>query len=207
MAAFPRTILPRTCSWPERPAPLVSTTIGSKVETRQTGAVGVRWTEHFAPMNANLQATRIFLSEINRLWSSGTNFTITPYEFSTLSGAQGATGTLATGSTGLVNGASQTGASLITDGWSAGTILQGDYITAAGVGYSLWLTADKTVSAGAITFALSPSIASGDEPADNAVVTVNGPLTAKIISKPNLPTSLTAIDWYQGLSITFVEDI
>lgn len=104
----------------------------------------------------------------------------------------------ARGGTPLVNGASQTGASLITDGWSASItniIRVGDVFTIAGV-YAVnpvnkqstgqlrqfVCTANNSSSAGgAVTIAISPSITTSTAyqnvdagPADNAALTLVG---------------------------------
>jgi hypothetical protein len=107
----------------------------------------------------------------------------------------------ARGGTPLVNGASQTGASLVTDGWSnsiTGVLKAGDIITlpsvfavnpitkqSTGRLQQFVITADANSSgAGAATFAISPSITvSGTtqtvtaSPADDAAITVLGTLS------------------------------
>ena len=107
--------------------------------------------------------------------------------------ARHTTGTF-TASTPLVNGASQTGSSLITDGWASGatSLKKGDIFTIAGVNsvnpvsyvdtgrlQQFVVTADISDTTGAITMAISPSIiTSGNlqtvtaSPADNAAITV-----------------------------------
>lgn len=104
----------------------------------------------------------------------------------------------ALGGTPLVNGASQTGASLITDGWTAaasGRLKQGDTFTIAdvyavnpqtrvstGVLRQFVVTADVSSDAsGNLTVAISPSITTSgayqtvdSAPADNAAITVLG---------------------------------
>lgn len=96
-------------------------------------------------------------------------------------------------STPVVNGAGQTGSSLVTSGWGAGTanLKRGDIITIAGVNsvnplsYSstgrlqqFVLTADVSDTAGAITASISPSIITSGQlqtvdasPAANATIT------------------------------------
>lgn len=103
------------------------------------------------------------------------------------------TGTF-TSSTPLVNGASQTGSSLVTDGWGTGSLKAGDIFTVAGVNavnpvsyadtgqlQQFVVTADVTFAAGAATISISPSIITSGQlqtvtaaPADDAVITVNG---------------------------------
>jgi hypothetical protein len=109
------------------------------------------------------------------------------------------TGTF-TASTPLVNGASQSGTSLITDGWASGatTLKKGDIFTIGGV-FSVnplsyqstgrlqqfVLTADAADTTGAITLSISPSIIASGQlqsvsnlPADDSVITVLGATSA-----------------------------
>lgn len=106
------------------------------------------------------------------------------------------TGSATSASTPLVNGASQTGTSLITDGWGSGatSLKKGDIITIAGVNsvnplsrestgrlQQFVITADISDTTGAITMSISPSIITSGalqtvsgSPADNAVITYWG---------------------------------
>ena len=106
------------------------------------------------------------------------------------------TGVFTTSATPLVNGASQTGAALITDGWNSGssTVTAGDIFTIANVNHvnpqnrqstgtlqQFVCTAAGTSSGGALTLAISPSITTSGAfqtvdagPADNAALTFLG---------------------------------
>lgn len=109
------------------------------------------------------------------------------------------TGTF-TASTPLVNGASQTGSSLITNGWASGasSLKKGDIFTVGGV-YSVnplsyqstgrlqqfVVTADINDTAGAMTISISPSIITSGQlqtvtasPASGATITVLGATAA-----------------------------
>jgi hypothetical protein len=109
------------------------------------------------------------------------------------------TGTF-TSSTPLVNGAAQTGSTIITDGWASGatTLKKGDVFTIGSV-YSVnplsyastgrlqqfVVTADISDTTGAATISISPSIITSGQlqtvsasPADNAVITVLGATAA-----------------------------
>lgn len=119
-------------------------------------------------------------------------------------------GACAAASTPVVNGAGQTGSSLITDGWGAASApVKGDIFTLAGV-YSVnavskestgrlqQFVATATPTAGtAITIAISPSIVTSgalqnvtNAPADNAVLTywamAAGGTQAAVVSPQNL---------------------
>lgn len=109
--------------------------------------------------------------------------------------AKHTTGTF-TASTPLVNGASQTGSTLVTDGWASGatSLKKGDIFTVAGVfqvnpvSYAstgqlqqFVVTADISDTTGAITIPISPSIITSGQlqtvtasPANDAVITVLG---------------------------------
>lgn len=121
-------------------------------------------------------------------------------------------GAITVASTPLVNGASQTGSSIITDGWGSGgaALVKGDIVTFAGV-YGVnplskestgalqqfVLTADISDTAGAITLPISPSIVTSGalqnvtaSPANNAAVTFwamsAGGTQAATVSRQNL---------------------
>lgn len=103
-------------------------------------------------------------------------------------------------STPLVNGASQTGSTIVTDGWASGasTLNKGDIFTIAGVnsvnplsyqsnGRLQQFVVTSTISdtSGAMTIAISPSIVTSGQlqtvdasPADNATITVLGATAA-----------------------------
>ena len=106
------------------------------------------------------------------------------------------TGEATSASTPLINGAGQTGSSIVTDGWGSGAtnLNKGDIVTFAGV-YAVnplskestgrlqqfVLTADVSDTAGAITMTVSPSIVTSGAlqnvtaaPANNAVITFWG---------------------------------
>lgn len=105
-------------------------------------------------------------------------------------------GAVTVASTPLVNGAGQTGSSIITDGWGSGGLAakKGDIITIGGVRsvnpvskestgrlQQFVLTADATDTTGAATLSISPSIITSGAlqnvdaaPADNAVITYWG---------------------------------
>lgn len=68
----------------------------------------------------------------------------------------------------LVNGAGQTGSSLVVDGLTS-TPKTGDTFSIAGVSLIYTVTADATVTSGGATLAINPALASS--PADNAAIT------------------------------------
>lgn len=119
-------------------------------------------------------------------------------------------GVAAGASTPIVNGANQTGASLITSGWSSLTYVKGDTITVAGVfavnplskvstgrAQRFTFTAGGTDTAGAATLPISPSIITtgayqnvSNSPANSAVVTYWSMAAGGTLAATNHPTGM-----------------
>jgi hypothetical protein len=93
----------------------------------------------------------------------------------------------------LVNGAGQTGNTLITNGWTGSGLLAGDFFS-LGTSTALRLyrmTADAVPSAGAATLAFVPALRSS--PADNAALNVVNP---GVLLRPAgvIPTQIGRVD-------------
>lgn len=88
------------------------------------------------------------------------------------------------GGTPLVQGGSQTGASIVTDGWTAGaTLLTGDYFQ---IGTQLFMAvADGTANgSGVMTITCEPPIRTS--PADNAALTLTKPKARFMLASPEI---------------------
>jgi hypothetical protein len=197
-------------SWPRTILPQKVTPLGSAGPFRSRGGTGKdhvaasrtrgrQWTETYPPIDMSTAAARTLLATIERVWRTGATVALVhPGHATRLGGGTGAP---------LVNGAGQSGASLVTDGWTgANPVLRaGDLLTVAGVPYTLRVTADVSHSAGAATLAIDPPIAAADAPSDNAALTVTGvTLLAYLASAPSIP----AVDedgFLRGLAVTFLE--
>ena len=211
MATFTRTgVAPAGNTWPFGPSPLTSRSEGNKVEIRPTLGRGVQWTESWSWVDGQNTTVRAHLLDCIWYHSAGTTVTLKPWSHR-VSG-----GTVAVDAAGTVNGASQAGTSLITAGWSpsAGTFKKGDYIIIAGLAAARWITADATASGGAATLSIWPSIPVGSEPADTAVVTLNGDMTCEIVDVPKMPAGRPAgsssggvTEIYRGLTVKFNEAV
>jgi hypothetical protein len=201
MPTFPRTILPRRVSPANFPGPMISEGETGKLQLRAFTNAGRRWRETFSALSTADAATLGFLATIHDYWRSGTIFDISHRMYLTPKGV--ATGTP------LVNGASQTGASLVTDGWSAnvtGILKAGDVIKIAGLNLVYDITADVNSNAsGQATLSLSPPIFSGQSPADNAALTVTGVLFRACLSEPPLMPDADADQLLDGMVLTFRE--
>lgn len=91
----------------------------------------------------------------------------------------------------LVNGASQTGNTLVTDGWSATGLSAGDFFSLGADEDTQFyqLTADVTPVAGAATLNFIPALRSS--PADNAAIEVSSPKVLLRLTSP-VPTRISA---------------
>ena len=184
MADFPRTIIPARTSAFQLPGSLKSWGHTGKVQTRTLGASGRSWEEEFPPLDVEAQATREFLAVINDYLRSGVSFTIDHRDYQTPKGAGGGTP--------KVKGGSQTGSSLVTDGWPNSTLVfkVGDIFLVAGVLDAKDVLADVTSDgAGDATISLGPPILSGGSPADNAVITATGVKMTCVLDGLVLPRS------------------
>jgi hypothetical protein len=96
----------------------------------------------------------------------------------------------------LVNGAGQSGNSLVTDGWSATGMATGDFFSlGTDVSTRLYqLTSDVVPAGGAATLNFVPRLRSS--PADNAALTVVSPPVLLRLTSP-VPTGIALADIYQ----------
>lgn len=108
----------------------------------------------------------------------------------------------------LVNGAGQTGNSLVTDGWTAsqtGILKAGDWIQlGSGSTSRLYkiLSDANSSGAGAATFDIYPNLRSS--PADNAVITVTNPVGLWRLSSNEMNWNIDEASIY-GITIACVE--
>lgn len=109
------------------------------------------------------------------------------------------------GVTPLVNGAGQTGNSLVTDGWAATGLLAGDFFSlGADSATRLYqVTADVTPASGAATVQVVPKLRA--PPADNAALTVVSPKVLLRLTGA-VPAAIQGADKYQ-ISFTAREAI
>jgi hypothetical protein len=203
MPAFPRTVLPSGASFPTQPTGLASVARSGRVQRRTTSQVGRTWTEVYAPFVSTNATARAWLAQVTDYFRAGTAFTVYHVAQKALLGSGGGTP--------LVNGAGQSGSSLITDGWTASTAVlkAGDVITVAGVLQLLEVAADVTSDgSGNATLAIDPPIAVASSPADNAALTINSPagsvLYVAFLESVEWP-SAGADGYYSGLRLTFRE--
>ena len=161
------------------------------------------WTESYPPLKSSDNTNRKWLAQVMDYWRSQTILDADHRSMRSLLGNGGGTP--------LVNGASQTGSSLITDGWSNNTLVlrAGDIFKVAGSNLVYDVTADATTNAsGQVTLSINPPIFSGGSPADNAALTINttpGTVTFRVRIVDVESPSAGADEYYLGLRVTLRE--
>ena len=152
----------------------ISRAISGRRQARQIGGQFWKMTATFPPMTrAEFAPIYAFIIAQRGRYES---FTLVPPVVGNPQGSAGGTP--------LVNGGSQTGRSLVTDGWTVSTAIfkAGDYLKLAGNDKVYMITADvSSDGSGNATISIEPALVSS--PADNAVVTYTSvPFTVALAS-------------------------
>ena len=159
---FP-SITPSASSWEiiSNSRQFVSPLTGA-IQTAQRG--GTRWRATLTFDNLTGADRAVMQAFLSQLQATANNFFLTDHSYSRRADGAG---------TPRVNGASQTGNQLTTDGWTGGTygFLRGDLFTVNGE-LKMAVT-DATISAGAATVGFVPELR--EAPADNATLTISAP--------------------------------
>jgi hypothetical protein len=200
--SWPRDIQPQQSSPFVMPGALQAWSQSGKPQHRSTVQIGRIWSESYPAFQVSSAAGRKLIAAINNYWRSGASFDIEHYSYLTHNGS--GTGTA------RVMGGSQTGSTLVTDGWTGPNpvLKMGDIISIAGLNQVFDLVADApNLAAGVTTLNINPPIFAGGSPADNAIITYTATrLNAHILTPPDIPNA--GVDGYiAGLSITFREAI
>lgn len=203
MAQFPRTLPSAQTTTGKVPTGLVSRGQTGAVQLRSEQRVGRSWTEVWSAIKAGTVNTEALLAFIEDHYRNAKILTV---DHPLLPGS-GKAPNGAGGGTPLVNGASQSGTSLITDGWPATTLVirAGDCFKVNALNPLYRLLADGTSDGGGnLTLTIDPGIASGNSPATNAALTLSGNLIRAYISDYNAPPAAPD-EYLVGLSVTFEE--
>lgn len=213
MPVFPRDlidadgdpILPLDATWPDNSGPFVDEGATGRQQSRDVAAAGFRWQETFPPLISGDVASRRLLSLI-RQWKGRTIVDVEHVRVEQLGAGGGAP---------LINGAGQTGDTLVTDGWPASTaiLFAGDFIRANTLRRSFEVREDVVSDgAGNASVPIFPSIYSGGSPPDNDPILVAGPGVAFFKAR------IATVDWplyarrasglyLVGLTVTFKEAV
>ena len=204
MAAFPRTVPPARVTYPKVIGSLISMGQSGAVQTRSEAAQGRTWQEMWPALPAGSEDVQELLVTIENLYNTGATCTLTHY----LLPGSGKAAHGAGGGTPLVDGADQSGTSLVTDAWTndvTGVIKAGDCFTIAGLDVLFRATADANsgLTTGPATISIEPPIVAGSSPATNAalrvsyltlasnpIATTNGSTTITVTHGSALPTAV-----------------
>lgn len=202
MPAWPRTIIPKRVSPLRMPSALESWSQSGKGQHRGHAMRGRMWQEVYPPFSLATDAGQVLIATINYYRGRGESFTIDHRLHLTHRG--GGTGAA------VVNGASQTGSTLNTTGWTGSNpvLKHGDIFTIAGIAHAFNVTADApNLVAGATALAIDPPILAGGSPANSAAITYTGALlTAFLVGSSELPDATEDV-FLANLTLTYREAV
>ena len=200
MPAFPRTILPISATPPKQPQALISTGFSGKSTTRSAIIAGRVWEENFPPLYYTAAATRGWLAQVQAGFRLGTLWTVDHRQYLTANGAGGGTP--------LVNGGSQTGNTVNTDGWPNSTLVlkAGDLVKFGTLNLVYEMQADANSNgSGQATLSVDPLVISGGSPADNATVIYGANVTFRALIEDFDPGAIGINGWITGIKVRFRE--
>ena len=176
------------------------------IQTRSEAAQGRMWQEAWPALPAGSEDVQELLVTIENLFNTGATCTLTHY---LLPGSGKAANGTGSATTPLVNGADQSGTSLITDAWSgAGPTTRmkpGDCFTVVGLDVLFRVTATVVSDGGGnATIAIEPPIVAGSSPDNNAALTIaSATLTAVVLDYGSAAAGPD--EFIGGLQVTFRE--
>lgn len=202
--AFPRTRLPEVVGALFLPGALKDMSHSGLLQIRNTKQIGWSWTEEWNLLSARNPDDMGLMAFITRTWNRGEihQFTHPMTPGSGISRNGVGTGTPA------VNGSSQTGTSLITNGWTGGAttnaVRAGDVIKIAGDAAVYMIDTDgSSDSGGNLTLSITPPLR--QSPSDGSLLTIsNVTFTATIMSRSQFEGS-SAPQYYGGLKLVIGE--
>ena len=204
MAAFPRTVPPARVTYPKVIGSLISVGQSGALQTRSEAAQGRTWQEAWPALAAGSADVQALITTIENLYNTGATCTLTHY----LLPGSGLAANGAGGGTPRVNGGSEAGTTVDTDGWSAsvtGAMKAGDCFTIANVDVLFRVTADvNSNGSGVATLAIEPPILAGSPPTDDALLTIaDATLTAVVLDYASATAGPD--EFIGGLQVTFKE--
>lgn len=207
MAAFPRTLPPASVTYPQNIGSLISVGQTGGLQTRSQNAQGLIWQETWPVLPASSQDVQELMVTIQNLYNTGATCTLSHYLLPGSGAARMGTGA----GTPVVDGASQSGTTLVTDGWTAssGVLKAGDCFTIAGLTVLFRATADVTSAASPssdTSITITPPIVAGSSPANDAAITTTGTsITAVIVDYDGAAAGPD--EFIAGLNVTFQEAV
>jgi hypothetical protein len=196
--ALPTTDQPADIVWGgESVVAVAQSPFTGETEVQQHDGQVWHGTVNYPPLErADAKRLIVFLQKLDGMYGT---FTMSPPGSETPRGSAGGTP--------LVNGATQTGVDLVTDGWpvSESVLLEGDFIQlGTGLTSRLYMNLGDVTSDGSgnATLTLWPRIKTSTSPADNAAIVTSSPVGLfRLISNRNDWTVDTALHY--GISFGF----
>lgn len=208
MPTLPRTIPPisRGTTAPRFPDGfMASTSRGGRRQSRTVDSGGVIWRETYPDLNFSRAADRNLMTLLEYYRHRQVTIDL---DHPTAAGS--GRSPLGLGTAGIqVQGAGQTGDSIVTDGWPVTTsnvVRAGDWIAIGGLNYRFKIRANASSDgAGAATLTLVNPIFVGESPLDNAAVTTTGvTFKVQIVRGSDLSNVDAGIN-YRGIFAFFQE--
>lgn len=202
---FPRTVLPENIKRPWLPGALKDISHSGGIQVRATKQVGWTWEETWGLLRVTNPDHEALMVTIDYMWNRGIIDTITH----PLVPGSGLDPNGVGGGTPLVNGASQAGGSIITDGWSSSTtnvVRAGDVLKFAGDNAVYRVRSDHNSDGGGnATINIVPNLRLS--PSNNAVITRAGVVFRVIVIARSRFEPSQAPSYFAGMSVTFAEMI
>lgn len=203
MATFPRTVTPENISSLWIPTGLKSKAHAGVVQVRAITSAGWMWEETWDTLDLRDADVQGFLGWLDYAWNRLVLFDVKHL----LTPGSGLPANGAGGGTPVVNGASQTGTSLDTDGWpvsTTGVMKAGDVFTIAGdkTVYRVHTDADSDAG-GAATINFIPALRSS--PADGAALTTEDVVFQAVLWERPTRTSIRQPHYLGNYTLRFVE--
>jgi len=190
---------------PQVPGGLVSVGRTGKVQLRSEVSAGRVWRETWPPMKASGADAQALFTFVENAYNTGATFNLVHY----LLPGSGLAPNGAGGGTPLVAGASQSGTTLNTNGWTpstSGVVKTGDCIKIGGLNQLFRVTADaSSTTGGTAALSINPPILAGSSPTDATGITTTGcKLRAFVAAYSPLPEA-GPDEIIGGFSVTFRE--
>ncbi len=200
---FPRTVIPEHITRPWLPGALKDIGHSGGMQLRATKQVGWVWEERWGPLSVRNADHQALMSRINYMWNRGIIDTVTH----PLVPGSGITPNGVGGGTPLVDGASQTGGSIITDGWSVSitnVVRAGDVLKFAGDNIVYEVRDDASSNgSGQATINITPNLRVS--PANDAVITRTGVAYRVAILRRSKFEPPKSPMYFVGMGVTFME--
>ena len=201
--AFPRVKLPTNVTALRLPGALKNRSNSGLIQIRTTNAIGWSWQENWALLSVLNPDDQLIMTTVLKAWNRGEIFDIT-HPLTPGSGLP--PNGVGTGAV-VVDGASQTGDSILTDGWGINTPLSvraGDVFRFVGDEAVYMCAADAGSNGiGEVTIVLH--IPLRQSPGDGTVVSRAGvTFRGTLISVPDFPASIGPV-YYADYTVGFAE--